>query len=108
MIIVIITVIVVIARRTAMKVYVLSSEYERTVLNVEASDAVFDVKFKIQEAIGIPIHYQRLVFFKKRFGEHEAALALQNRKRFHPLFEKHSIPTTHHTSGGEGRRAARW
>ena len=66
MIIIIITVIVVIARRTAMKVYVLSSEYERIVLNVEASDAVFDVKFKIQEAIGIPIHYQRLIFFKKK------------------------------------------
>ena len=65
MIIIIITVIVVIARRTAMKVYVLSSEYERIVLNVEASDAVFDVKFKIQEAIGIPIHYQRLISFKQ-------------------------------------------
>ena len=107
MIIVIITVIVVIARRTAMKVYVLSSEYERIVLNVEASDAVFDVKFKIQEAIGIPIHYQRLILLQKM--ENTKPLSHYRIGKGSILYlKKHSIPTTHHTSGGEGRRAARW
>ena len=61
-IIIAVIVVVIIARRTAMKIYVLSNEHERIVLNVEASDAVFDVKFKIQEANGIPIANQQLNF----------------------------------------------